>query len=320
MRTACGEIFFFLVIAACVVPESLAERVEPVSTASLTVEEAPIPSETPKPPEPVLALKEGFETLYRYKFEAEPRGSNIEHIAKLIHGTVLEPGGEWSFNAMVGPRTLERGFLAAPSLLLGEVVDSVGGGSCQASSTLYAVALLSGLEIVERRPHSRPSKYIHMGMDAAVSYPESCWKIDEQDKRICLDLVIRNSFDHRVHIHAKISQKDRTRKILRFELYGEKPFAKQELKWNWVTYKVHDFPTRYRRIKRWEDDRRTLQQAGSSGHEGALRLFRDGKDEWVNSRYQPVPEVWLVGAKYEIPEEVEEEELKPDEPVAETEE
>lgn len=304
MRRTVVEILLTVVLTACTPSEPPPAPPEPVLTASSAPAPALAPSVEVGPPEPSLTLKRGFDTLFQWKWEAEARGANIERIAERIHDTVLAPGERWSFNEQIGPRTLEKGFQAAPSLLMGEVVKSVGGGSCQVSSTLYAAALLSEMEIVTRRSHSRPSKYIHMGMDAAVSYPKACWEAEKPDPRICIDLVIKNPFSYPVHIHVKITEKDTLRKVLRFELLGEQEEKPQTIKWHWVTYKVHDFPTRYRRVTRWENDRKKLKQSGSSGHEGALRLIRDGKDAWVHSHYQPVPEVWLVGRDFEIPDEM----------------
>jgi vancomycin resistance protein YoaR len=102
--------------------------------------------------------------------EQEGRVHNIRMAATLLDGTLLLPGEVFSFNTVVGPRTLERGFRAAPEIVNQEMVWGVGGGICQVSSTLYNAALLSGLQIVERRPHSRPLGYIGLGRDATVYY------------------------------------------------------------------------------------------------------------------------------------------------------
>lgn len=100
----------------------------------------------------------------------EGRVDNIRMAASLLDGTLLLPGEVFSFNTVVGPRSLERGFRVAPEIVNQEMVSGVGGGVCQVSSTLYNAALLSGLEIVERRHHSRPLGYIGVGRDATVFY------------------------------------------------------------------------------------------------------------------------------------------------------
>src|SRR5690606_10596001 len=85
--------------------------------------------------------------------------------------TVLLPGEVFDFHEVVGPRTAVNGFKPAPVIAAGEIVDGIGGGACQISGTLHAAAVFAGLSIVERKPHSRPSSYIRMGLDAMVTYP-----------------------------------------------------------------------------------------------------------------------------------------------------
>ena len=80
------------------------------------------------------------------------------------------PGEEFSFNNVVGQRTIENGFQAAPSYVNGESVDEVGGGICQVSSTLYDACLYANLEIAERHCHPHPSTYVDAGFDATVSW------------------------------------------------------------------------------------------------------------------------------------------------------
>lgn len=74
------------------------------------------------------------------------------------------PGEEFSFNNLVGQRTIENGFQAAPSYVNGESVDEVGGGICQVSSTLYDACLYANLEIAERHCHPHPSTYVDAGL------------------------------------------------------------------------------------------------------------------------------------------------------------
>lgn len=96
------------------------------------------------------------------------RVHNIELAARQIDGLLLQPGQEFSFNAVVGKRTAQRGFRSAPVLVGGELVDGVGGGICQLSTTLYNAALLADLPIRERVHHSRPLGYVAPGRDATV--------------------------------------------------------------------------------------------------------------------------------------------------------
>lgn len=101
----------------------------------------------------------------------EPRRTaNLQLACKMLNGVVLNPGETLSYNDTVGERTKERGFQPAPAYSGTTLVDSIGGGVCQVSSTLYYCALLSDLEIVDRVNHGFPSTYIDYGMDATVSW------------------------------------------------------------------------------------------------------------------------------------------------------
>ena len=82
----------------------------------------------------------------------------------------MNPGEVFDYNKTLGQRTTERGYKAANAYVNGETVQTVGGGICQVSSTIYYCALMADLEIVTRKNHSYPSSYIPLGMDATVSW------------------------------------------------------------------------------------------------------------------------------------------------------
>ena len=101
----------------------------------------------------------------------EPRRTaNLQLACKMLNEVVLNPGETLSYNDTVGERTAERGFQPAPAYSGTKLVDSIGGGVCQVSSTLYYCALLSDMEIVDRVNHGFPSSYIDYGMDATVNW------------------------------------------------------------------------------------------------------------------------------------------------------
>lgn len=96
--------------------------------------------------------------------------TNLAVALRSLDGIVLKPGEYFSFNRMVGPRTLRRGYLAAPSYLEGDSPATVGGGICLLSSALYQLVLESGLKITHREPHLRTIHSIPPGLDATVWY------------------------------------------------------------------------------------------------------------------------------------------------------
>lgn len=98
------------------------------------------------------------------------RTANVRLAADALDGLVLEPGQVLSFDAVVGPRTLERGYQRAPVILRDARALQTGGGVCQTASTLYVAGLLAGLSTVERWRHSTPVDYIAPGHDATIAW------------------------------------------------------------------------------------------------------------------------------------------------------
>jgi len=98
------------------------------------------------------------------------RSNNIQLATKAINNHVVFPGETFSFNKVVGKRTVTKGYLRAPVIVRGEFSEDIGGGICQVSSTLYNAIDNAGLKIVERFSHSRKVPYIPPGRDATVSW------------------------------------------------------------------------------------------------------------------------------------------------------
>lgn len=98
------------------------------------------------------------------------RSNNIILSSAKLNGLVLMPGEEFSYNQAVGQRTKAAGFRKAGAYSNGKVVQEVGGGICQVSSTLYNAVLYANLEIVERTNHYFNPRYVKAGLDATVSW------------------------------------------------------------------------------------------------------------------------------------------------------
>ena len=98
------------------------------------------------------------------------RATNVRLAAGKINGTVLMPGETFSYNQVVGKRTRAAGFREGTAYFNGQVVQEVGGGICQVSSTLYDAVLYANLEIVERYNHGFNPGYVKAGLDATVSW------------------------------------------------------------------------------------------------------------------------------------------------------
>ena len=141
------------------------------------------------------------------------RTNNIRRSFEKISGYILEPGKKMSFNSVVGKRTLDNGFFEAIEYAYGDEVIGVGGGVCQASTTLYQAAVVAGMEIVTREPHSDSVSYAAYGEDATV-YWEGGRKID---------LVIKNNTDSPLYFVAAVQSDPSNRKrfVARVTIYGK---------------------------------------------------------------------------------------------------
>lgn len=121
----------------------------------------------------------------------QPRVENIHRIATLLDGLVVEPGQTVSVNAIVGPRTQKNGFVPAPSIEDGEMVDTFGGGVSQFATTLFNALFRAGYDIVERKPHTYWFPRYPMGIEATLSWPhpDIVFKNDSQ-----AGLLVKTSF------------------------------------------------------------------------------------------------------------------------------
>ena len=144
-----------------------------------------------------------FETHFSRGGDQARRGRNIDVAAGKLEGLVLSPGQLVSFNDIVGERSEANGFQRSWEIFKGEMVEGIGGGTCQVASTFHAAVFFGGLDVLERLPHSRPSAYIPMGLDSTVVYP-------------AVDLKVRNPHPFPVVVHTKA-----TGNTLRVEILGK---------------------------------------------------------------------------------------------------
>ena len=119
-----------------------------------------------------MGIKEMISSFVTYFKPGKPRVKNIHKLAEVLDGRMIAPNATFTFNGSVGERTIDRGFIAAPQIVGGKLVDAVGGGICQVSTTMFNTVLLAGLPIGQRSPHSLFIKRYPEGRDAAVSYPK----------------------------------------------------------------------------------------------------------------------------------------------------
>jgi vancomycin resistance protein YoaR len=220
-----------------------------------------------------------FETNYARGAKHELRTFNLRLAASRLDGHVILPGEVFDFNTVVGPRDEAHGYKIAPVIAEGELVDGIGGGTCQISGTLHAAAYFAGLEIVARRAHTRPSSYIKMGLDAAVSYPT-------------ITLKLKNNFDFPVVLHETVKDG-----VVRAEVLG----PKRNLT---VTYvrkilRVQPYQEVERKDSKLPAGVRKLSQRGVPGFRVQKhRILRDGPfavRERTLDNYPPTTQIVRVG-------------------------
>ena len=134
------------------------------------------------------------------------RKTNVRVALSRFNGLRVDPGETVSFNAVALERTLANGYKEGVEYSEGESTTGIGGGTCQASTTLYGALLQAGVTIVERHNHSMTVGYVEPSLDASVT--------DSGSK----DLVFRNDSDLPIYIYTTVTDTTATVRI-----YGEKP-------------------------------------------------------------------------------------------------
>ncbi len=222
---------------------------------------------------------------YTTKYDASNtnRSGNLKLSANKINGTVLMPGEEFSFNEVVGKRTIEDGYRNAKIYENGQVVDGLAGGICQISSTLYNAVLLANLEVTERRNHSFTSTYVPAGRDATVVYGTQ-------------DFKFKNSRSYPIKIEANVANG-----IAEFKIHGIKEEVEYEIKIIPVTTQTIPYQTEYVPDSTLQPGEHKLEQAGHSGYKVTTYLEKRiggavvSKDVLSNDTYNAMKAIIHVG-------------------------
>ena len=139
-----------------------------------------------------------------YSTSDRDRTTNLILAANKINGTVVMPGEVFSYNQVVGERTIAAGYKEAPIYVNGEVVDGLGGGICQVTSTLYNAVVLANLEIVERSNHQFVPSYVKASRDATVVFGS-------------IDFKFKNNRNYPIKILCSVNNG-----VVNFAIYGLK--------------------------------------------------------------------------------------------------
>lgn len=222
------------------------------------------------------------------------RDMNVNLALGYFNFLEVEPGETVSFNKIVGRRTKKNGFFEAPEYAGTTIVKGVGGGVCQASTTVYGAVIRAGLEIIERHPHTMTVGYVKASQDAAVN---------DDDK----DLRFKNNTDSTLIFFAWTDHKKETANV---RIYG-KPVdntvridiitevTQTDIRSSEVTY-VED--TEGARVW-YKDDAPVFLESGKPGLKStAYRVCYDlatgaevKREKLSSDYYAPQNDVYLIG-------------------------
>jgi len=209
---------------------------------------------------------------------------NIKVAAEALDGKIIKPGQTFSFNEFVGPRSQEAGYKPAPTILNNEFIDSLGGGVCQVSTTLYNALLQADVEILQRSNHSLAVGYVPLGQDAAVAYGGK-------------DLRFKNNLPCAIIIKAFVSGNRVTLK-----LFGDVALKKTVHIVNNII-KEYPFKIIYKNDATLAEGAQHVDRKGAKGYRVVSRklIYQNGQlvvqKKLSSSHYAALNQIVLVGTK-----------------------
>lgn len=183
----------------------------------------------------------------RYDVSDRDRTTNLIIACQKINGKVLLSGETFSYNKTLGARTASAGYKNGKVYEGGEVVDGIGGGICQISSTLYNTALMANLQIVERRNHQFVTSYVPAGRDATVVYG-------------AIDFKFKNTRKYPVKIVASAKNG-----IATVSMYGIKEENEYTFSFSTKTIASIPFTTKYKEDTSLAPGVEKVKQKGANG-------------------------------------------------------
>lgn len=176
------------------------------------------------------------------------RSTNLEIACQKINDKIVLPGETFSYNKTLGERTTATGYKIAKVYENGAVVDGIGGGICQISSTLYNAILKANLEIVERRNHQFVTSYVPEGRDATVSYGVT-------------DFKFKNNRKYAIKIKASASNG-----VATIEIYGIKEDEEYQISFDTKTISTIPYTIKYIDDNTISEGTEIIKQKGANGN------------------------------------------------------
>lgn len=215
------------------------------------------------------------------------RKTNIKIATETINSTVIMPGDIFSFNKVVGQTTEIKGYKKAKVIKNNKIIDDLGGGICQVSTTLFNAALKCNLNIIERSHHTLPSTYVPLGLDAAISSNY-------------LDLKFKNNLDYPIYIEGYCSESK-----IRFNIYSNNSLNKNSYVIETEVYEIVDNKTKYIDDSTLSPGRERVEIVGTKGYKVRVYLitYENGKKSSKNllydDYYKPIDKIIKRGVSKE---------------------
>lgn len=238
----------------------------------------------------------------RYDATNKNRSNNISLAAQKINGTVILPGETFSYNKTVGKRTKAAGFKEAGAYAGGKVIQEVGGGICQVSSTLYNAVVYANLEITERSNHCFESSYVAAGRDATVSWGT-------------LDFKFKNNRQYPVKIEASANSG-----VNKITIKGIKEEKEYEVVIQSKVTSIIQMPVQYQENSDMNEGEERIIQYGHNGcTSGTYKILKlngatISTELMSTDYYKPLERIIEKGTKKVLPQEPEEKPSQPEQP------
>ena len=183
----------------------------------------------------------------RYDASDENRSTNIVLASEKINGTIILPGETFSYNKIVGARTIAKGYKEAPIYSGGKVVPGIGGGICQLSSTLYNAVLYANLEVTTRSNHRFITSYVQAGRDATVSWGT-------------IDFRFKNNRSYPIKVVSTV-----VNGLAKVEIYGMKEEKEYEVELETKILEEVPYKVTYKNDNTLNEGIEVVEQYGSNG-------------------------------------------------------
>lgn len=216
------------------------------------------------------------------------RANNLQKALSYLNDQIIMPGEVFSYNAVIGDTTAAKGYMEAAIFRGGRVVNEMGGGICQTSSTLYNVALMANLQIVERHAHGLPVGYVRPSLDATV-YGD------------VLDFKFKNTRNYPLKIVTSYSDSGE----MNISLYGTREDNEYEIILNSVYLYTIEYPTEYINDGSMREGEQYVVYNGVNGYASEASMIKKLNGQVVEtvflSRdvYQPQTQTIRIGTMKE---------------------